>query len=59
MAVGKNIRGKKGKQYHLFDNIEAVEKNIKWGRGRTFWGRLSRIKNMGVGKNIRLQGSFA
>ena len=23
----------KGKQYHLFYDIEAVGKNIKWGRG--------------------------
>ena len=29
----KNKKLKKGKQYHLFYDFEAVGKNIKWGRG--------------------------
>ena len=34
MAVGKNVKWKKGKekQYHLPYDIKAVGKNIKWGR---------------------------
>ena len=32
MAMGKKITWKKGKQYYLPYNIEAVGKNIKWGR---------------------------
>ena len=50
MAVEKNIMWKKGKQYHLPYHIQAVGKNIKWGRGV----RKSRSKKMGVGKKIKL-----
>ena len=32
VAVGKIITWKNGKQCHLPFNIEAVGKNIKWGR---------------------------
>ena len=36
MSVGKNLTWikvkAKGKQYHLFCNIKAVGKNIKWGK---------------------------
>ena len=56
MAAGKNIAWKKngkGKQYHLPYNIEAVGRNIKWGRERTFLGRKSRFKIMGMGKSIK------
>ena len=37
----------KGKQYYLSYNIEAVRKNIKWGRengGPTIWERKLRFK---------------
>ena len=50
MAVGKNLTWKKkgkGKQCHLPYNIEAIGKNIKWGKGegvRTFRGRKSKLK---------------
>ena len=33
----------KGKQYHLSYNIEAVGKNIKWGRGQKFRERKLRF----------------
>ena len=35
MTVGKEISSKKGeeKQYHLSYDINAVGKNIEWGRG--------------------------
>ena len=58
VTVGKNITWKKGKQYNLPYNIKAPGKNIKCmgksGRGRQFWGRKSRFKQLGVGKNIVL-----
>ena len=40
-------------QYHLPYNTKAVEKKIKWGRGRKFWERKSRFNKIGVGKNIK------
>ena len=46
-AVGKNIALEKGKgkQYHLFYDIEAVGKNINWGReeGDGNFGEENRI----------------
>ena len=36
-GCGEEYNVKKGKQYHLPYNIQAVGKNIKWGRGREFW----------------------
>ena len=53
MAVGKNIIGKKGegKLYHLTYNIEAVRKNIKWGRGEG--NENQDFINIGMGKNIK------
>ena len=52
MAVRKNITWKigKGKQYHFLYNIEAVGKNIKWGRIKIF-------KN-GGGEEYQDVGSF-
>ena len=57
MAVEKNItwQKRKGKQYHLPYNIEAVWKIIKRGRGRKVWGGKSRFEIMGAGKNIKQQ----
>ena len=68
-AVGKNIAeksgnsGKKGKekQYHLPYNGKAVRRNIKQGRweGDEFlWEDNQNGKKMGVGKNIKLQGTL-
>ena len=57
MAVGKNITLKNGKQCHLPFNIEAVGKNIKWGRGKedgNFGEENQDKKNIGMGKNIKL-----
>ena len=41
MAVRKNITWKKGKgkQYHLPYNIEAIGKNIYWGKGMEISGK--------------------
>ena len=69
MAVGKNITSKKGKekQYHLPYIIEAVWKNIEWGKGegdgyfgeenqglKKWWGRLSIFREL----HISLQTSL-
>ena len=63
--MGRILHWKKEnwKQYHLPYNIEAVEKNIKWGRGErdgVFEEENQNFKKYGgaVGKNIRLQGTF-
>ena len=42
MAVGKNITWKKGKgkQNHFPCNIEAIEKNIKLGKGEISWEKI-------------------
>ena len=56
MAVGKNITWKKGKQYHVPYNIEAVGKNLKFGRGEgdgNFGEENQDFFKMGVGKNIK------
>ena len=51
-GCGEEYNVKKGKQYHLFYDIEAVGKIIigKRGKGRTFWGRKSKFKNKGWGR---------
>ena len=60
MAVEKKITWKKGegKQYHLPHNIEAVENNIKCGRGKENEKFREEnqdfLKNRGMGKNIEL-----
>ena len=56
MAVGKNITRKKENGMHLSFNFKAVGKNIKREKGieRKCWGRKSRFKIMGMGKNIKL-----
>ena len=59
----KNITWKKaeGKQYDPPHNFEAVGKNIASGeerKDRNFCGRKSRFMKMGLGKNVKLYGTF-
>ena len=64
MVVGKNITWKKGKMEALsyqYYNIKAVLKNTKWKEGKRtelFWGKTKIYKKMGVGKNIKSQGTL-
>ena len=57
MALGKNITWKKGSNITSC-KILAVGKNIKWrkggGDGNLFRGLKSRLKQIGVGNNIKL-----
>ena len=55
---GRIYRGKKGKgKQNLPYDVNAVGKNIKWGRGEGDGNFVEKIKiyiEMGVGKNIKL-----
>ena len=62
MAVGKNITWKKGKrkQYNLPYNIQAIWKNIKWGRGKedgNFWKNMKILEN-GSGEEHKVVWNF-
>ena len=51
-SFGKNITRKKGKQFNLPFNIEAVGKNIKWERreGDEHFGEENDFKKWGWGR---------
>ena len=47
---GKKIKLEKGEEYHIFYDIKAVMKIIKWGRGTEHLGKKIKIfKNFGRG----------
>ena len=55
MAAGKNITRKKGNKCHLPYDIEAVGKNIKWGKGKRteILGKKLRFKKYWDGKEYQ------
>ena len=50
--------GKKGKQYHLFYNIKAVGKKIKWGRGEGEGNFMEENQDFKNGNEEEYQGNF-
>ena len=43
-SCGEEYKKGQGKQYHLSYNIEAVGKNIKWGKGKGMEISAKKIK---------------
>ena len=49
----------KGKQFHLYDNIVPVRKNIKWERreeAKKFWKENQNLKKLG-GEEYQIEGT--